>query len=344
MTDFNNNVIVTNGGIKPSKRNTPLDVRTRIANLSEVPLIPLPFTGMIFYVEMDDTYYRVKSLKSKLIGGRPQEDVQIDKYEKLINFDGMATEKWVKEQLSSIEITPGAQGPQGSQGEAGPQGPAGKDGEKGEQGPQGPKGEQGPAGKDGEAGPQGPVGLQGPQGPQGPKGEQGIQGPVGPSGKNGKDGKFDISTLYEDLETIDKSVIGAINELLGLIKKLTPDTPLGTKMFYGYIPYEVSGTIEEFNQITYEMVIGAADAMRAVEPDRIGKVSVGDAPEGGIVVVAIPAVYKFDVTKDNGIGGEAPFNTAVVGANGTTVVWNGIPYNVYGEIMLTSGEIFVYIQ
>lgn len=344
MTDFVSNVIVTNGGIKPSKRNTPLDIRTRISTLKEVPNIPLPFTGMIFFVETEDTYYRVKSLKSKLIGGRPQEDAQIDKYEKLVNFEGVASEKWVKEQLSYIEMTPGVQGPKGEKGDQGPQGPAGKDGAKGEKGEQGPMGPQGPAGKDGVAGPEGPVGLQGPEGPQGPKGDRGLQGPVGPAGKNGKDGKFDMTTLYDELETEDKSVLGAINELLGLVKKLTPDTPLGTKMFYGYIPYEVSGTIENFNQITYQMVEEAADAMRAVEPDRIGKVSVGDVPEGGLVVVAIPAAYKFEVTKDNGIGGEVPFNTTVVGSNGTTVVWNGIPYRIYGEIMLTSGEIFTYIQ
>lgn len=343
-TDFNKDVILTVGAFKTSKRNTPLDIRTRIENLSEVPNIPLPYVGMIFYVASENEYYRVLTLKSKVVGGRPQEDITINTYEKLVKLEGLATEEWVKKEISYIEATPGPQGPVGPQGpkgdkgetgEQGPAGAAGKDGVAGPQGPQGPKGEQG------EIGPQGPVGLQGPQGPIGPKGETGV---AGPKGDKGEAGKFNINELYDNLETENKDVIGAINELLGYIKQLTPDTPIGTKMFYGYLPYEVTGTIDDFNQITMDMITKSGEAVKAVSPSRVGKVSAGMIPEGSIVFAAIPSAYKYEVTKDNGIGGEVPFNTSVLGSNGSTIVLNGVTYTIYGELMLTSGEVFIYID
>ena len=67
-TNFDKNSLVLNGGIKPSVKNTPGDIRTRIANISEVELIPLPFVGMIFYVEDEQAFYVVKSLKGKQVG------------------------------------------------------------------------------------------------------------------------------------------------------------------------------------------------------------------------------------------------------------------------------------
>lgn len=223
-TDFNKNVIIVGGGLRPSQANMPLDVRTRIESIDEVEQIPVPFIGMIFYVIDEDKFYFVKSLKSKIVGGRPIENMVVSEFEefRIVGPQG--------EQGPQGEVGPqgpqgeqglqGEVGPKGEQGEIGPMGPQGPQGEMGPQGEQGiqgemgPQGEQGPQGEKGEVGPQGPVGEQGPEGPIGPQGEQGPQGergekgdqgemgpmgpqgeqgPEGPAGKDGKD--FDPAML-----------------------------------------------------------------------------------------------------------------------------------------------------
>lgn len=178
-TDFNKNVIIVGGGLRPSQANMPLDVRTRIESIDEVEKIPVPFIGMIFYVIDEDKFYFVKSLKSKIVGGRPIENMIVNEFEEL-----------------HVAGPQGEVGPQGPQGEMGPQGEQGVQGEIGPQGPQGPVGEQGPEGPmgpQGEQGPQGEKGEQGEIGPMGPQGPQGEMGPEGPAGKDGKD--FDPAML-----------------------------------------------------------------------------------------------------------------------------------------------------
>lgn len=73
----------------------------------------------------------------------------------ILNGNSLATQQWVNQQISIIELTPGPQGP------IGPIGPIGPNGPQGEIGPQGP------------IGPTGPIGPQGPVGPQGPPGTDG---------------------------------------------------------------------------------------------------------------------------------------------------------------------------
>ena len=62
-TDFNKNVIIVGGGLRPSQANTPSDARTRIESIDEVEKIPVPFIGMVFYVINENKFYFVKSLK-----------------------------------------------------------------------------------------------------------------------------------------------------------------------------------------------------------------------------------------------------------------------------------------
>lgn len=83
-------------------------------------------------------------------------------------------------------------------------------------GPQGPKGDTGPRG---ERGLKGDIGPQGPTGPKGETGQIGPPGPQGLNGKNGEDGKFNPDTEFHELETTNKTVLGAINELFNAIKK-----------------------------------------------------------------------------------------------------------------------------
>lgn len=105
-----------------------------------------------------------------------------------------------KEELQTISLTPGPQGPPGERGETGLQGPQGIQGLTGPAGPQGfqgergldgqpgPRGEQGLTGQPGPKGDIGPIGPRGEQGPIGQTGPQGPIGPPGPKGENGRDG------------------------------------------------------------------------------------------------------------------------------------------------------------
>lgn len=144
----------------------------------------------------------------------------------------------------------GEKGDKGEQGDTGPQGEKGDKGDPGEQGPQGEKGNKGDKGDKGDTGAQGPSGAPGSNGatftpsvdaegnlswtndksldnPQtvnikGPKGDKGDRGEQGPQGEKGD--TPDTSGLQpktdEALQTTDKTVVGAINELKAEIDAL----------------------------------------------------------------------------------------------------------------------------
>ena len=212
---------------------------------------------------------------------------------------------------------------------------------KGAQGPVGPQGPQGEKGDQGEVGPQGPAGVQGPVGPQGergPQGEQGVQGPAG---------KFDKTALFSELLTDSKNVIGAINELYRLIKG---EPPVEDKnlIYYGYIPYSVTGMLANgYEDITLDM-IKHQDSHITTSSDKVeGKINVGDGiiPEECYIIVAVPRDKGIVVKKDDGFGGKVNFGVGdgVHSANGIDVVYEGVQYSLYGELTLVSGERFIYM-
>lgn len=212
---------------------------------------------------------------------------------------------------------------------------------KGAQGPVGPQGPQGEKGDQGEVGPQGPAGVQGPAGPQGergPQGEQGVQGPVG---------KFDKTALFSELLTDSKNVIGAINELYRLIKG---EPPVEDKnlIYYGYIPYSVTGMLANgYEDITLDM-IKHQDSHITTSSDKVeGKINVGDGiiPEECYIIVAVPRDKGIVVKKDDGFGGKVNFGVGdgVHSANGIDVEYEGVQYSLYGELTLVSGERFIYM-
>ena len=83
-TDFSTNAVGTSGGIKPTSKNTPGDIRTRIETIDDVKSIPLPFVGMIFYVIDENKFYKVVSLKDKITGPLVTTDALVGDYEELI--------------------------------------------------------------------------------------------------------------------------------------------------------------------------------------------------------------------------------------------------------------------
>ena len=78
--------IITNGAIRPSTLDTPTDDRTRIAALTDITTINVPFIGMHFYVTSTGNEYVVKSLKSKTVNGITIPNSEIDTYEKINNI------------------------------------------------------------------------------------------------------------------------------------------------------------------------------------------------------------------------------------------------------------------
>lgn len=134
------------------------------------------------------------------------QDAQLNSGNVDIDLSNYAT----KEDLQMIELTPGPKGDKGDTGEQGPIGPQGPQGPQGLIGPKGDVGEQGPQGIKGDKGDVGPIGPQGEQGEQGP---QGLTGPKGDKGNKGEDGTFDATTTFPILETNNKTVLGAINEV-----------------------------------------------------------------------------------------------------------------------------------
>ena len=250
--------------------------------------------------------------------------------------DAFKFEDFTAEQLETLK---GEKGDKGDQGEMGPQGEQGLQGEKGEQGEQGPQGEKG---EQGEQGPQGERGLPGEQGPQGVQGEM---GPAGQDGKDGQDGKFDPSTLFEDLLTDKKDVIGAINELFEMMKGLmNPEEPEAKNvMYYGYIPYEITNDeILSYSDIEFRHLQLEGAVIETTE-EALDKTSLGQVPEAAYMVVAIPEGAGFVAKKDDGFGGLVPFDESSMGANGIKADFDGVSYLIYGELALAKGERFIYI-
>lgn len=104
-TDFNKNVIVTGGGLKPSTVDTPIDIRTRVNTIEDIKNIPAPFVGMMVYVVDEDEFYVVKSLKSKVVGPFEVEKAAVDGFEKI--HQGMASEEYVQDAIKNIQVGEG---------------------------------------------------------------------------------------------------------------------------------------------------------------------------------------------------------------------------------------------
>lgn len=255
---------------------------------------------------------------------------------------GYATEEYVDQKIAEIELLEGPQGPQG------PVGP---------EGPMGPQGIQGIQGEKGEQGIQGPEGPMGPQGEQGPQGEIGPEGPMGPQGPKGDTGTFDIDTELEGLLTNSKTLVGAINELYNMIQELhalvpeepeepqpeEPETSEEEVIYYGYIPYEVYGdNVTGFQDVTIDMIKNENAGMQETKV-ALEKQSIGEVPEGALIMVAIPAANSFVAKKDDGLGNAVAFDESTMGANGLEMEIDGKAHKVYGELALVAGERFIYI-
>jgi hypothetical protein len=67
-TDFNVNALTSSGGFKPTTKDTPIDVRSRVATESDIQNIPNPYVGMLVYVLDSGKRFEVLSLKEVTSG------------------------------------------------------------------------------------------------------------------------------------------------------------------------------------------------------------------------------------------------------------------------------------
>lgn len=112
-------------------------------------------------------------------------------------------------------------------------------------------------------------------------------------------------------------------------------------IFYGHIVDQIM----DFSQITPDMLVSPENHIVSVSAGRLGKTSVGQMAEGSRVLVLIPSDTDYVATKDNGIGGKVKFNESILGANGDVeVTMDSVKYRVYGELLTTDGELFIYVD
>ena len=125
------------------------------------------------------------------------------------------------------------------------------------------------------------------------------------------------------------------------------DTPT-PEIIYGRIPIaEVGGHIIPYSSITEDMIKNCSQLVHG-EVKTMGRTSLGlpsQTTEGDYCIILVPKESGLTVTKDNGIGGKVRFNTNTAGANGDVeLTVNNVVYKVYGEILLSQGQMYIYVD
>ena len=157
-------------------------------------------------------------------------------------------------------------------------------------------------------------------------------------------GTFNIDMVYDILQTEDKTVVGAVNEMYNMLKDwMKPVYDIKAQLFYGVINPTSSGVISRYDEITLDM-LNNESGVKSIIPDERPSLSLGFVEEGSYIVIAVPAIYDFTVTKDNGFGGKIEFDESIIGANGIDVEFDNTDYRIYGEFVLVGGERTVYIE
>ena len=90
-----------------------------------------------------------------------------------------------------------------------------------------------------------------------------------------------------------------------------------------------------------------AGKLTKTTPKTMGKTSMGKFSQTAdldYIIVAVPTSKNYRVTKDNGIGGKVSWDEETAGANGVDITINNVPCKLYGEILLSQGEYFIYVD
>ena len=184
---------------------------------------------------------------------------------------------------------------------------------------------------------------------------KGDTGAAGRDGANAVNPNFTIGTVTTlgPNESATVTLSGTYPNLVlnfGIPRGVGQTVDTTEYMYYGRLSIEdVGGRVIPYNNITENMILkGVTDGkLTKSAPHTLKKESLGLATttaEGDYIVVAVPASKGYAVTRDNGIGGKVTFDEETSGANGIDININGITYKLYGMILLTQAEIFIYID
>ena len=99
---MSNNVKIANSVI-PSKVDTPLDARSRVANESEILTIENPAIGQLVYCIATGKYYTITGLKAKNIGAITVQNAAVDTYKEFVTGGGELSEAQKEELLDELE-------------------------------------------------------------------------------------------------------------------------------------------------------------------------------------------------------------------------------------------------
>ena len=146
---------------------------------------------------------------------------------------------------------------------------------------------------------------------------------------------------FSSKKVADKTITVTVNNI---------DVDTTPYMYYGRLSFQdVGGRVIPYNQITEAMIKkGVADGkLTKTVPKTLGRTSVGEAAdtaENDYIIVIVPSAKNYTVTKDNGIGGKMAFDEDTVGANGVDITINNVPCKLYGEILLSQGKYYIYVD
>ena len=146
---------------------------------------------------------------------------------------------------------------------------------------------------------------------------------------------------FSSKKVADKTITVTVNNI---------DVDTTPYMYYGRLSFQdVGGSVIPYSQITEAMIKkGVTDGKLTKEtPKTKGKTSMGKYAETAAkdyIVVLVPTAKNYTVTKDNGIGGKVVFDEETAGANGIDITINTVPCKLYGEILLSQGEYFIYVD
>lgn len=100
-TDFNTNAIASGGGFKPSSKDTPIDVRSRVNTETDILEVPNPYVGMIIYVIDTGKRFEVLSINDVQQGlGKVS---RIDQYRELPYAD----KEYVDKAIANAQLNSG---------------------------------------------------------------------------------------------------------------------------------------------------------------------------------------------------------------------------------------------
>lgn len=86
--------IILGGSLSMSGTNIPTREGQRVTMESEIMNISTPYVGQIIYIQDQDKYVYVKSLKSKKIGNFEIKNALVDEYKPLTSGEEVINLKW----------------------------------------------------------------------------------------------------------------------------------------------------------------------------------------------------------------------------------------------------------